>query len=89
MEHRRLDGNRLRAASYDEREQALEIEFSNRDVRRFAGVPPAVWRSLLSAPNPATFFEDRIEEEYASSPAQRRQTDDPRKALDDLFGGAG
>lgn len=88
MEMRRLRGGRLRAAGYDEKERVLEIEFDNRDVKRFKNVPADVWRKLLSAPNPATFYEDRIEEEYAVEAGDRRT--DPggaRKGLDDLFGG--
>ncbi len=87
MEHRKLQGNRLRAAGYDEGEQILEIEFTSGDVRCFLGVPRTVWRSLLAAPNPASFFEDRIEEEYATQPGERRTRSDARQQLDDLFGG--
>jgi hypothetical protein len=49
-------------------------------------VPAEVWRRLISSPNPATYVEDRIEEEY---PVERKRAsggDPARSRLDDLFG---
>ena len=87
MSMRRLHGGRLRAADYDERTRVLEIEFVDRQVKRFKNVPPDVWQRLLTAPNPASFYEDRIEEEYALEPGERQvDTGSARRRLDDLFG---
>jgi len=88
MEHRNLHGNRLRSAAYDPGEKILEIAFTNGQIRRFKNVPEPVWRKLLAAPNPASFYEDRIEEEYAWSPGEKQTDDAARQKLDDLFGGA-
>ncbi len=87
MEHKSLHGNRLRSAGYDVAEKTLEISFNNGQVRRFKNVPESVWRKLLAAPNPATYYEDRIEEEYAWSAGEKAVNQDARQQLDDLFGG--
>ncbi len=90
MERRTLRGGRLKAAGYDAREQRLEIDFVDGERRIFVAVPPEVWRRLLAAPNPASFYADRIEEEYAVTRARADGRDDARSKLDSLFGrGAG
>lgn len=86
MERTRLHGGRLSGAAYDDKAQVLEIEFSNGTIKRFKNVPFPVWLQLRAAPNPASYYEDRIEEEYAVEIAERRADPDSRKRLDDLFG---
>ncbi len=86
MERKRINGGRLRSAEYDERDGVLEIEFLDYSVKRFQSVPIEVWRRLLSAPNPATYYEDRIEEEYPAETAAHRVDDSARAQLDSLFG---
>ncbi|MFT4102781.1 MAG: KTSC domain-containing protein [Burkholderiaceae bacterium] len=85
MKRQPLSGSKLRSAGYDERLQHLEIEFADRSVRRYKGVPAEVWRRLLSAPTPYSYFEDRIAEEYPSEPASADAPADARARLDDLF----
>ncbi len=79
----------MNSGGYDERDQRLEIEFSDGSVRVYQGVPAEVWRRLLAAPNPASFFEDRIADEYPNRPGSARATDGARDRLDALFGGPG
>ena len=86
MEHKPLHSNRLRSAGYDRDEAVLEIAFANGTLRRYQHVPETVWRKLLSAPNPASFHEDRIEEEYPWVPGSKPDNPDAKKQLDDLFG---
>ncbi len=86
MERKALNGGRLRAGAYDAASQRLELEFTDRSVRIFKGVPQEVWRRLVSAPNPATFYEDRIAEEYVTERGRATGDDDARRQLDDLFG---
>ncbi|MEZ5738795.1 MAG: KTSC domain-containing protein [Burkholderiaceae bacterium] len=87
IEQRPLRGGRLRSGRYDPATRELDIEFQDREVRKFKGVPLDVWRKLLAAPNPAVFYEDRIEEEYAVTVAERTpQDNEARRQLDDLFG---
>ncbi len=87
MERRNLHGGRLKAAAYDAREQRLEIDFVDGERRAFKAVPPEVWRRLVAAPNPAVFYADRIEEEYAFERGRADRSDDARSKLDSLFGG--
>jgi hypothetical protein len=86
MQRRPLKGGRLKSGSYDERDQRLEIDFSDGSVRIYQGVPAEVWRRLLSSPNPASFFEDRIADEYPNSPGSAAGDAQARSRLDDLFG---
>lgn len=88
MENRRIRGGRLRSAGYEEHTNVLEIEFLDYSIKRFQAVPVEVWRRLLAAPNPATFYEDRIEEEYPVETAAHRTDDSARSRLDSLFGPA-
>ena len=86
MERRPLRGGRLKAAGYDAREQRLEIDFADGERRIFKAVPAEVWRRLIAAPNPASFYADRIEEEYAFARARADGRDDAKSKLDSLFG---
>ncbi|MGD9941839.1 MAG: KTSC domain-containing protein [Burkholderiaceae bacterium] len=88
MERRTLRGGRLKAAAYDSREQSLEIDFVDGERRTFQAVPPEVWRRLIESPNPASFYSDRIEEEYVVSRGKAPGSADARTKLDALFGGA-
>ncbi|MBW7924405.1 MAG: KTSC domain-containing protein [Burkholderiaceae bacterium] len=87
MEQQTLHGGRLKAAAYDAREQRLEIDFVDGERRIFKAVPREVWRRLVAAPNPAVFYADRIEEEYAFERARAGHGGDARSKLDSLFGG--
>lgn len=89
MERRTLHGGRLKAAAYDAREQRLEIDFADGERRAFKAVPAEVWRRLVAAPNPAVFYADRIEEEYAFDRGRGDRSDGARSKLDSLFGGGG
>ena len=64
MERKRVNSSRLRAVGYDEKTLTLEIEFSNGQVYQYPKVYPEVYRRFMNAPNPGSFFEDKIEEEY-------------------------
>lgn len=88
MERRTLHGGRLQAAGYDAREQRLEIDFVDGQRRIFKAVPAEVWRRFIAAPNPASFYADRIEEEYAVEQARAGTGGDARSRLDSLFGPA-
>ncbi len=87
MERRTLRGGRLKAAGYDAREHRLEIDFVDGERRIFKEVPVEVWNRFLAAPNPASFYADRIEEEYPVERARSQGANDQRAHLDSLFGG--
>ena len=66
----------------------LEVQWRNKRIVAFRPVPEEFARHLCNAPNPATYLEDRITEEYPKvEPKKALQTDDAAKKLNDLFGG--
>lgn len=89
MERRTLRGGRLKAAGYDAREQRLEIDFVDGERRIFKAVPAEVWSRFVAAPNPASFYADRIEEEYPVERARADTQANARSKLDSLFGAGG
>jgi hypothetical protein len=40
------------------------VELSNGQVYQYVKVYPEVYRRFMAAPNPTSFFDDKIEEEY-------------------------
>lgn len=66
MERKRVNSSRLRSVGYDEKNQILEVELSNGEVWRYSKVSPEVHRRFMAAPNPTSYFDDKIAEEYAS-----------------------
>ena len=79
---------RIRQAEYDPASQQLDLQWDDKTVRAYKHVPQEVFRRLCSAPNPTTYWEDRIAEEYPKGTPMR-----PRAAggkdLRDLFGDPG
>lgn len=66
VERKRVNSSKLRSVGYDEKTRTLEIEMSNGEVFQYGGVYPEVYRRFMAAPNPTTFFDDKIAEEYAA-----------------------
>jgi len=64
MERKRVNSSRIRSIGYDERTQLLEVELSDGTVYQYAKVSPEVHRRFMAAPNPTSFYDDRIAEEY-------------------------
>ena len=90
METRTFNAGRIRKAVYDPATQQLDLHWDDgRTVRAYKHVPQEVWRRLCSAPNPTTYWEDRIAEEYPKgTPMQDAAAGAPKpKDLRDLFGG--
>jgi hypothetical protein len=85
MNRQMLRTDKLRAAGYDASASRLEIEFNNGDLMAYKGVPQEVARRFLAAPNPQTFWEDRIAEEYPCERASAARNDEARASLDALF----
>lgn len=86
MQHKPLHAGRLKSAAYDERERRLEITFADGQTRAWRGVPLEIARRFFSAPNPASFWEDRIAEEYPSEIVARDDArSDAASPLDALF----
>lgn len=64
MERKRINASRIRSAGYDPRSQVLEIEFSDGRIVSYRGVSAEVHRQFMNAPSPASYFEDKIAENY-------------------------
>lgn len=75
---------RIRKAEYDDASKQLELHFDDGRIRVYKHVPQEVFRRLCSAPNPGTYWEDRIAEEYPKGPDRSARGDGP--TLKDLFG---
>ena len=86
-EHRVLSTTKLRTAAYDGAEKVLEIDFHDGRRLRYQAVPAEVARRFFASPNPASFWEDRIAEEYpVESDRAGVDATDAKRRLDDLFG---
>lgn len=81
-----FNSGRIRQAHYDAASGQLELHWDDGNVLAYKQVPQEVFRRLCSAPNPTTYWEDRIAEEY---PKGTPQTKTAKKGPDlrDLFGG--
>lgn len=86
MERRRISGGRLKSAAYDAGSRRLEIEFVDGSLKTFKAVPAEVWRRLMASPNPASYYADRIEEEYPFEAGRTGGDSAARAKLDSLFG---
>lgn len=90
MTTKAFTSGRLRKAQYEPASQQLDLHWDNKTVTAYKHVPQEVFRRLCSAPNPATYWEDRIAEEYPKgTPMAPESKDTGGKDLRDLFGGAG
>ena len=66
MNRKRVNSSKLRSVGYDEVSRTLEVEMSNGQVFQYTGVYPEVYRQFMAVPNPTTFFDDKIAEEYTA-----------------------
>jgi len=78
---------RIRKAHYDPASHQLDLHWENKSIVAYKQVPEEVYRRLCSAPNPATYWEDRIAEEYPKGTPMASETPAGGKDLRDLFGG--
>jgi len=81
---------RIKKAEYDTASRQLDLHWDNKTVLAYKHVPQEVYRRLCSAPNPATYWEDRIAEEYPKGmPMAPGAASDGAKKPGDLFGDGG
>jgi hypothetical protein len=80
---------RIRQADYDPASQQLELRFENGAILAYKQVPGEVYRRLCSAPNPATYWEDRIAEEYPKGQPSASGDAGGARKWSDLFGDGG
>lgn len=89
MPSQTFSSGRIQKAVHDSATQQLDLHFNNGTVLAYKQVPHEVYRRLCVAPNPTTYWEDRIAEEYPKG-VPLAATGDGRgtKKWADLFGGA-
>ncbi|MCW5630955.1 MAG: KTSC domain-containing protein [Rhodoferax sp.] len=90
MPSKTFTGGRIRRADYDSDSRQLDLLWDNKTTLAYKQVPEEVYRRLCAAPNPATYWEDRIADEYAKgTPKKSGAGPDAAQAFDDLFGNKG
>jgi hypothetical protein len=81
---------RIKKADYDPASKQLELHWDSKTVIAYKHVPEEVFRRLFSAPNPTTYWEDRIAEEYPKGvPMKSTGEPDAAKKFSDQIGGNG
>lgn len=86
MPTKTFSGGRIRKAVYDAGSRQLDLHWDNHSVLAYKHVPEEVYRRLCAAPNPATYWEDRIAEEYPKGTPMPAAGAPGGKDLRDLFG---
>lgn len=66
MDMKQVNAGKLRAIGYDPGGRVLRIEFDDRRVVEYAGVPSETWRRLSTAGSMWSYFRDNVEDDYAS-----------------------
>ena len=88
MPTKTFTSGRIRQADHDPASCQLDLHWDDKSVLAYKHVPEEVFRRLCSAPNPATYWEDRIAEEYPKG-TPKKPVGGSGKSLSDLFGDAG
>ncbi|MBU6286310.1 MAG: KTSC domain-containing protein [Betaproteobacteria bacterium] len=86
MAQKRFSSGAIRIASYKAAEKELELTFQNGSIKLYRSVPAAVWERLCAAPNPASYWEDRIAEEYPERKLAAAGKPGARAQLEAMFG---
>lgn len=66
MEMKQVSAGKLRAIGYDAGARLLRVEFDDRRVVEYAGVPRETWRRLSTSASMWSYFRDNVEDEYAA-----------------------
>jgi hypothetical protein len=64
MERKKVNSSRIRSVGYDDRNRVLEVELSDGSVYQYNGVSSEVHRRFMAAPTMASYYQDKIEEEF-------------------------
>jgi len=64
MDRKHVNSSKVRSIGYDEKTMTLEVELSGGQVFQYPKVYPEVYRRFMAAPNPTSFYDDKIAEEY-------------------------
>ncbi len=87
MPTKTFTSGRIRKADYNTATRQLDLHWDAKTVLAYKQVPEEVYRRLCAAPNPASYWEDRIAEEYPKAAPMSSSADpDAARKLSDLFG---
>ena len=64
MEMKQVNAGKLRAIGYDAATRVLRVEFDDRRLLDYAGVPSETWQRLSTSSSMWSYFRDNIEDEY-------------------------
>jgi hypothetical protein len=70
----------LMAVAYDSSSRVLHLQFRNRAIYHYFGVPPATYQDLMAAPSMGSYFNRNIRGRFP----YQRQAHDRTKLLDSL-----
>jgi len=59
-----VNAGKLRAIGYEAGSRLLRVEFEDRRLVEYAGVPAETWRRLSTAGAMWSYFRDNVEDEY-------------------------
>ena len=62
MQREPVESSMLRSAGYDPERSILELEFTNRRIYRYFGVPHEVFAELMTAESKGRYFLDQIDD---------------------------
>lgn len=66
MEMKQVNAGKLRYIGYDAGARLLRVEFDDRKLVEYAGVPAETWRRLSTSGSMWSYFRDNVEDEYAA-----------------------
>ncbi|MBK6630457.1 MAG: KTSC domain-containing protein [Betaproteobacteria bacterium] len=66
MEMKQVNAGKLRSIGYDAGARLLHVEFDDRRLVEYAGVPQETWRRFSTAGSMWSYFRDNIEDEYTA-----------------------
>lgn len=62
-----VESSNLKSIGYDAATQTLEVEFKNRVVWQYHGVPENIWHELEAAPSKGKYFASQIRGRFSST----------------------
>ena len=93
LQSKTFTNGRIRRADFEASAGFLQLQWDNGQRKAYTAVPAEVFRRLCAAPNPTSYWEDRIAEEYAhATPVALATAPDSapaRPSLADLFHDSG
>ncbi len=66
MERKRVNSSKIRAVGYNPKSRVLEVELRDGTVLAYSGVSQEVHRQFMNAPSPASYYEDKIVDEFSA-----------------------